>query len=233
MHARHNRTTPQFESGVAAIALLCGLFAAIGLPVFAAPPPNLMNRAQNHGTYTQKLDAARTAYFQVLTTGSRDADHAAHQALSDLEHAFPGDPTAEAYHGSLELLDAAHDWQIWNLHRQATDGLRRLDHAVAAAPDDAEVRFMRAATSWHLPAFYHRSLQCESDFAWLSGRAVASARQGTLPPELAAASMNYWGRILVRHGQSDRARTAFQQAIQIAPQSPGAQDAARRLRSLQ
>ncbi len=211
------------------LAVAVAVFIASSSAYSAAP----LNTIQRTNGYTQKLDAARTAYFQVLTTGSRDADHAAHQALSDLEHAFPGDPTAEVYHGSLELLDAAHDWQIWNLHRQATDGLLRLDHAVAAAPDDAEIRFMRAATSWHLPAFYHRRPQCESDFAWLSGRAVASARQGTLPPELAAASMNYWGRILVRRGQSDRARTAFQQAIQIAPQSPGAQDAARRLRSLQ
>ncbi len=196
------------------------------------PPPTALNRESASDLYAQKLAAARTAYFRMLTTGSRSADRAAHAALDSLEQSYPGDPTAEAYHGSLQLLDAAHDWQIWNLHRNATEGLARLDQAVAAAPDNPEVRFMRAATSWHLPAFYHRRAQCEADFAWLARHAATSAHTGTLPPELAAASLNYWGQILVQRGQSGNARLAFQQAVELAPSSPAATDAARHLRSL-
>lgn len=191
-----------------------------------------MNRAQYPDLYAQKLSAARTAYFRVITTSDHAADVAAHQALADLERDYPGDPTAEAYHGSLELLDAAHNWQIWNLHRQAADGLSHLDHAVSLAPDDAEARFIRAATSWHLPAFYRRRRQCEDDFAWLAQRARNDARTGTLPPELAAAALNYWGQILVSRKDISSARQAFHEAVSIAPQSPGGQDAARRLRSL-
>jgi tetratricopeptide (TPR) repeat protein len=191
-----------------------------------------MNRAQYSDLYAQKLAAARTAYFRVITSSDHAADIAAHKALAELEDAYPDDPTAEAYHGSLELLDAAHNWQIWNLHRQATDGLSRLDDAIQHAPDDPEARFIRAATSWHLPAFYHRRQQCEEDFAWLAQRAQSDAHSGKLPPELAAASMNYWGQILVLRKDFSSAKSAFLQAIQISPQSPGAQDAARRLRNL-
>ncbi len=197
-----------------------------------AGPATALNRESSSDLYAQKLAAARTAYFQMLTSGSRSADRAAHAALDSLEQSYPGDPTAEAYHGSLQLLDAAHDWQIWNLHRNATEGLARLDQAVAAAPDNPEVRFMREATSWHLPAFYHRRPQCEADFAWLATHAACSARAGTLPPELAAASLNYWGQILIQRGQSGNARRAFQQAVELAPSSPAATDAARHLRSL-
>ena len=209
-------------------ALVAQLCAAAG----GLPPANPMNRAQYSDHYAQKLAAARTAYFQVLTHDSHSADQAAHQALEALEESYPGDATAEAYSGSLEMLDAARSWQIWNLRHEAAEGLARLDHAVTLAPNDPEVRFIRAATSWHLPDLYHRRQQCESDFAWLSTHAVDSSRRATLPPELAAASLNYWGQILMRRGQSDRARAAFQQAVDIAPQSPGAQDAARRLRNL-
>ncbi len=191
-----------------------------------------MNRAQYSDLYAQRLATARTAYFRVITSSNRAADIAAHKALAELEDAYPDDPTAEAYHGSLELLDAAHNWQIWNLHRQASDGLSRLDEAIRHAPNDPEARFIRAATSWHLPAFYHRRQQCEEDFAWLAQRAQSDAHVGKLPPELAAASLNYWGQILVRRKDYSSARSAFQQAIQIAPQSPGAQDAARRLHNL-
>lgn len=222
---------PASRCAVAALGVTSLLLAG---PVGAASPAATptMNRAQPPSLYAQKLDAARTAYFSVLTSGSRSADRAAHAALSSLEASYPDDPTAEAYHGSLQLLDAAHDWQLWNLHRNATEGLQRLDHAVAAAPDNAEVRFLRAATSWHLPAFYHRRSQSESDFAWLASHAAASAHDGTLPPALAAAAFNYWGQILAQRGDTGHARAAFQQAVALAPESPGAQDAARRLRSL-
>lgn len=211
---------------------LCAFAAQACIAAGALPPANPMNRAQYSDLYAQKLAAARTAYFRVITSSDHAADIAAHKALAELEDAYPDDPTAEAYHGSLELLDAAHNWQIWNLHRQATDGLSRLDEAIRHAPDDPEARFIRAATSWHLPAFYHRRQQCEGDFAWLAQRAQSDARAGKLPPELAAASLNYWGQILVRRKDFSSARSAFRQAVQIAPASPGAQDAARRLHNL-
>lgn len=208
------------------------LFLALAACPAAMPSANPMNRAANPDLYARKLSAARNAYFRVITTSDHAADLDAHQALADLERDYPGDPTALAYHGSLELLDAAHNWQIWNLPRQAADGLSRLDEAVRQAPDDPEARFIRAATSWHLPAFYRRRQQCEDDFRWLAQRAQDDAVHGTLPPALAAASFNYWGQILVRRKDIASAKLAFQSAIAIAPESPGAKDAAQRLRRL-
>ncbi len=168
----------------------------------------------------------------MITDNDEAADKQAHAALAELEQAYPGDAVAKAYHGSLQLLDAAHNWAIWNLHKQASEGLALLDAAVAAAPDEPEARFIRAATSWHLPGFYHRKAQCEADFALLAGRAEEDARRGKLPPELAAATYNYWGQILVGRNDRNGARGAFSTAVRIAPQSPGGQDAARRLGQL-
>jgi len=182
--------------------------------------------------YATRLNATRIAYFKVIAGGNSSADEQAHAALSAFEQAFPGDARGMAYHGSLQLLDAAHSWQIWNLHKQAADGLSKLDEAVALAPDEPEVRFLRAATDWHLPGFYHRREQSESDFAILAAHAEEDARQGKLPPELAAASLGYWGQILSARKDRVGARAAFQAAIRVAPQSPAGIDAKQRLNQL-
>jgi hypothetical protein len=175
------------------------------------------------------LRATRTAYFKVVAGQGKDADNEAHAALTRLEEAYPGDPLAKAYHGSLQLLDAAHSWAVWNLHQQCAEGLNLLDAAVNDAPGDPEVRFLRAATDWHLPAFYHRRAQAESDFAWLAAHAETDAREGSLPPELAAAACSYWAQILDRRSDTDGARRAWQQAHRIAPQSPAGIEAQRHL----
>jgi hypothetical protein len=210
----------------------CGfaaLAAWVALPLLAGPVGR--NGPDRQG-YEDRLSVARVAYFKVITSNDQAADRQAHEALSALELAYPGDPVAKAYHGSLELLDAAHNWAIWNLHRQSSEGLSLMDEAVAQAPDESEARFIRAATSWHLPGFYRRKAQCEADFALLAERAEQDARTGRLPPELAAAAMNYWGQILVNREDRAGARMAFSAAVRIAPRSPGAVDAAKRLQSL-
>jgi predicted negative regulator of RcsB-dependent stress response len=205
--------------------LIAGLMLSFGAANLHANPANEEAREQ----YRSRLSVARTAYFKVITSNDQAADAQAHEALAELEREYPGDPVAKAYHGSLELLDAAHNWAIWNLHKQAADGLNLLDAAVAEAPDEPEARFIRAATAWHLPGFYHRKAQCEADFALLANRAEQDARQGRLPPELAAATYNYWGQILVNRGDPNGARKAFETALRVAPQSPGGLDAGKRL----
>lgn len=216
---------------------LCIAFhAASGLPLLAergsVSGPLRPMSADERNQYSQRLKTAREAYFKVITESSESSDRQAHQALAALEAAYPQDPVAKAYHGSLELLDAAHSWSVWNLHKQAADGLSKLDEAVAEAPDEPEARFIRAATSWHLPVFYRRKKQCESDFALLAARAQGDASSGRLPRELAAATYNYWGQILVSRNETASAHRAFETAVTIAPASPGGIDAQRRLRTL-
>jgi hypothetical protein len=179
--------------------------------------------------YLSRLSAARSAYFRVIVSNDEAADSQAHAALAAFAREYPDDAVGKAYRGSLELLDAAHSWRIWNLHRQSAEGLRLLDEAVAQAPDEPEARFIRAATDWHLPGFYHRKAQCEADFALLAGRAESDVRAGRLPPELGAAALSYWGQILLGRRDAAGAKTAFATAVRVAPQSPGGLDAERRL----
>ncbi len=132
--------------------------------------------------------------------------------------------------GSLELLDAAHTWAIWRKHALSQEGLGTMDAAVNAAPGDLEARFVRALTTWHLPFFFHRKQQAEADLLFLGPRAEQAARNGALPPPLAAAALDYWGQVLAERTQPDGARKAYLAAVRVDKNSPGGADAQKRLR---
>ncbi|MGC2398985.1 MAG: hypothetical protein WA510_04355 [Acidobacteriaceae bacterium] len=180
--------------------------------------------------FQQRLAAARVEYFANLE-GKRGAAYKAHSSFAALSRDYPEDPVVEAYSGSLELLDAARTWAVWDKRRLANDGLQRLDQAVNRAPGDLEARFIRAASTWHLPFFYKRKEQAASDFEIIAPQAEAAAAKGTLPPELAAAALDYYGQVLTDRSNSLGARLAFAAAVRVDSECPAGRDALKRLRS--
>ena len=180
--------------------------------------------------YTHRLAQARSEYFANLQ-GDHAAGAKASASFDALAKAYPGDPTVEAYSGSLELLVAARTWAIWDKRRLANEGLIKMDQAVNRAPNDLEARFIRAASTWHLPFFYKRRDQAASDFTFLAPRAEAAAARGMLPPELAAAALDYYGQVLNDRSDNHGAKQAFEAAVRVDGSSPGGQDAMKRLRT--
>jgi hypothetical protein len=193
--------------------------------VFSAVAP-----AAESSTFAQRLAEARKDYFADLQ-GNREAGVRARATFADLSRDYPGNPVVGAYSGSLELLDAAHTWAVWDKSRLANEGLSKMDQAVDRAPDDLEARFIRAASTWHLPFFYKRREQSASDFTYIAPRAEAAVAKGTLPPELGAAAMDYYGQVLADRSDSHGAKQAFEAAARIDEASPGGRDALKRLRS--
>ena len=109
-------------------------------------------------------------------------------------------------------------------------GLRELDNAVDRDPSNLEARFIRAATTWHLPFFFHRREQAENDLAYIAPRAADAVAKGILPPQLGAAALDYYGQVLSEKSDHNAARDAYQAAVRIDQSSPGGQDASRRLK---
>lgn len=181
-----------------------------------------------HNDYGQRLESARVAYFAGID-GDGSATDRAEQAFAALEREHPQDAVVMAYSGSLELIEAARTWAVWNKHKLATEGLAKLDNSLQIAPDNLEVRFIHGETSWHLPFFYHRKEAAEQDFAYIAPRAEAAVRNGALKPQLAAAALDRYGRILEDQNDSRGARTAYQAAVRVDGKSPGGRDASRRL----
>jgi tetratricopeptide (TPR) repeat protein len=183
-----------------------------------------------HSTsFNQRLAEARVQYFADLE-GNRGAADKAHASFAALAKDFPGDPVVDAYTGSLELLDAARTWAVWDKRRLANEGLAKMDQAIERAPDNLEARFIRAASTWHLPFFYKRRDQSASDFTFIAPRAEAAVKKGTLPPELGAAALDYYGQVLNSRSDNHGAKQAFEAAIRIDGTSPGGRDAQKRLR---
>ena len=188
--------------------------------VIAAEPDN----------FTQRLTEARKQYFADLQ-GDKAAGPKARASFAELSRDYPTNAVVEAYSGSLELLDAARTWAVWEKGKLANEGLSKLDQAVNRAPDDLEARFIRAASTWHLPFFYKRREQSASDFAFIAPRAEAAVAKGALPSELGAAALDYYGQVLAGRSDSHGAKEAFEAAVRVDEASPGGRDALKRLRS--
>jgi hypothetical protein len=181
-------------------------------------------------SFEHRLAEGRTQYFAYLQ-GNRAAAARARATFTTLSHDYPGNAVVDAYSGSLELLDAAHTWAIWDKRRLANEGLARMDQAVNRAPGDLEARFIRAASAWHLPFFYRRHEQAASDFTFIAPRAEAAVAKGILPAELAAAALDYYGQVLMDRSDSHGAKQAFEAAVRVDGASPGGRDALKRLRT--
>jgi hypothetical protein len=209
-----------------AVVLSCVLAAC---PYLHAATDTDAKSAAASSNYAHRLASARDAYFRGIE-GHKDADTKAREDFDALEHDYPQESVVMAYQGSLELLESARTWAVWKKHTLATDGLAKLDEAVKQSPDNLEVRFIRAATTYHLPFFFHRKQQAEEDFAFIAPRSEEAARKGTFPPALAAASLSYYGEILADKGDTSAARQAYQAAVRVDENSPGGKDAKKRLK---
>jgi hypothetical protein len=192
--------------------------------------PSKGNAQQNGALdFKQRMAQGRQQYFADLQ-GNHAATAPARASFAALSRDYPNNPVVNAYSGSLELLDAARTWSIWDKRRLANEGLAKMDQAVNRAPGDLEARFIRAASTWHLPFFYKRHTQAADDFSFIAPRAEAAVAKGTLPPELAAAALDYYGQVLIDRSDNHGAKQAFEAAVRIDGSSPAGRDALKRLR---
>jgi 15-cis-phytoene synthase len=91
-------------------------------------------------------------------------------------------PLLLAYDGAFAMLAAKHGTWPPSRLRAVRTGLHRLDAAVAAAPDDVEIRYLRLINTHYLPGFFGRRDSARSDAAAL--RRVLPVAGSGLPPLL-------------------------------------------------
>lgn len=150
------------------------------------------------------LERVRALYFVAVKQERRLEP--ARTALADLARDYPGMAAAHAplllaYQGALEMLRAKHgSWppSRWSAARR---GLRQLDAAVAAAPADPEVRYLRLISCYYLPGIFGRGDSVREDF-----RALA-ALLPTVAEEYPRDFMREVARFVLAHADLDaRAR---------------------------
>jgi hypothetical protein len=97
-------------------------------------------------------------------------------------------PLLQAYEGAFDALDARHgSWPPARL-RAVRSALRQLDAAVAAAPDDVEVRYLRLVNTWYLPGIFGRRDSAREDRDRVEQLMAAAEEPGAgVPPGIHAA----------------------------------------------
>lgn len=174
------------------------------------------------------LVRARDNYIKAVE-GDREAGRESEKLFEQLLTQKPDNPILIAYIGSLHLLESGRTLAVWRRGKLAKDGLAALDRAVSLAADDPEVRFLRAISTYHLPAFFQREQQAAADLKWVAEHVSEAVPSGRLDRRFAAAALYRYGLILERESGRQRAEEEWKRAIQIAPRSRAAADASRRL----
>jgi hypothetical protein len=177
-----------------------------------------------------EMTSAKRDYFAAVD-GNKEALKSAVNAFALLLAGRPADPVVAAYFGSTKLLESASTIAPWRKGKLASEGLTLLDRAVAQAPENREVRFLRAASTYHLPVWFKRRQQSEADFALLV-KNIQIPAAGSFESRLTAASFYYHGSFRKDASDIAGARTAWEEAVRISPDSPAGRDAARRLNEL-
>jgi tetratricopeptide (TPR) repeat protein len=129
-------------------------------------------------TFNERLDKI-IALYKKGAKGSQTAVQEANQLLERLRLDYPDHPHAEAYHGSTMLLIARDKTNPMDRLKWAKNGLKLLDKAVAAAPHDSRIRYLRGRSAYRLPEkYFQRTRTVIEDYTFLIDR--ESLQEGML-----------------------------------------------------
>ena len=114
-------------------------------------------------THSEELKTAKELYYQGVY-GDKTALAKSDGIFKELHLRAPDDALISVYFGSLRLVEAERTWALWKKNSLSKQGIEWMDRAVKSAPDDLEIRFVRAATERHLPGFFGRKEQSAKEF---------------------------------------------------------------------
>jgi hypothetical protein len=105
--------------------------------------------------------------YRQAVAGDKSAVEHCLELLELIVSQEPQNQLARAYLGSCYTLRSRDmSFGLAKLHT-LNHGLALMDQAVASAPEDPQVRLVRARTTDALPAFLGRARQSREDFSWL------------------------------------------------------------------
>lgn len=175
-----------------------------------------------------QLAAAKRMFYDAVA-GQDGALRSSTALLERLGGETSQDPQVIAYLGGCRLLAAPGAVLPWEMGRLSKEGLALQDRAVAAAPDDLEIRALRGLSNYQLPGFFGRGMVAAEDLAFAAPRAPAAVRAGALEPRIGAAVLYHHGLVLGRSGDRPSAEAAWREAVAVSPDSPAGRAAAKQL----
>jgi hypothetical protein len=184
--------------------------------------------ASTQPAFKSQLAQAKDLFYDAVA-GNSDVLPKAREILDSLGGADSPDPQVVVYTGAVSLLQAKHAALPWDKVSLARAGLDMEDHAVASAPDDLEVRFLRGVTNYEMPEFIGRHATGVSDLAAVAKVAEQAAKEHRLDSRAAAAALDYHAKSLEADFKIPDALAEWEAAVRINPTSPGGIDAAKHI----
>jgi hypothetical protein len=121
-------------------------------------------------TLDERIDKSISLLYEGAI-GKVMAIQEANQLLEQLRLEYPDYPLAEACHGSIMLLIARDETNPLERLKWARNGLELLDKAVAAAPNDSRIRYLRGRSAYRLPEeYFQRTRTVIEDYSFLIER---------------------------------------------------------------
>ncbi|MEF3307209.1 tetratricopeptide repeat protein [Paenibacillus sp. GYB003] len=118
-------------------------------------------------SFSGRLDQIVRLYKEGVA-GSAKAVLEADRLLTQLRADYPNNPLADAYHGGIMILIARDKEKPLEKLRWSKRGLKLLDGAVAAAPEDTMVRLLRGKAAYKLPEkHFRRTSTAIEDYVFL------------------------------------------------------------------
>lgn len=172
------------------------------------------------------LRDVRKLYLEATESNKPATVHDLVERLRAAVGAHNAGPVMHAYLGSALVLESSGAHAPWTKGRLAKEGLEFLDRAVESAPDNWEVRFLRAASTYHLPRVFRRRDQCREDLKRLNSNLAGSA-----PDErLTAAALHFHGNLQQEANDLAGARAAWTRAATLSPTTRAGRESARHLK---
>jgi tetratricopeptide (TPR) repeat protein len=132
----------------------------------------------------------------------------------------PNHAMARVVYGSVLTMKARDAlWPTTQL-RYVKAGNRQMDAAVTMAPQDAQVRFMRAVNNFHMPAIMGREEIVQEDLAWLWQQAQFADTKLNIGQKQTIALI--YGQTLQKKNKLDEALKIWRAGLALAPKSQDA-----------
>jgi tetratricopeptide (TPR) repeat protein len=160
-------------------------------------------------------------YHNLGVEGDKEAVKKAKNLFEKLLELEPQNVEALAWYGSVLTLRGRDVWFPVSKLSYVNNGIEKMDKAVELAPDNINVRMIRANNSLNLPGAFHRIEIAITDFEYLL--TLSQKRQQAFSESLLTKIFLGLGRAYKKRGDIIKARENWQKAVELLPNSKEAE----------
>ncbi len=185
------------------------------------PPASATNAPAQRDPFSDPLIRQIQARHEKAVNGDTAETKSLTADLEKLTKEQPANYLLEAYLGSVYTLDSRDAWPGPGKLAFLRNGGKLLDAAVAAAPDNPAVRFVRAIDYYELPFFFGKGATAHDDFQILLKQMDGEIKTPyTLDPETRQGIYYYAGLSFKKFSQLPQAKEAWRRGLKLLPASP-------------